>query len=136
MAATLSKVRRVAKRLFRWCVVDSRLDEKRARIVIHRVLNAKRRGYVTVLSEFKRLLAIESAKHTARVDSAVPLDMDLQARVSNGLERVYGQGLQARFEQNPDLIGGIRIRVSSDVYDGTVRSRLTALAASFGIRSA
>ncbi len=136
MPATASQVRRVAKRLFRWCVVNDRLEESRARAVIQRVLSSKRRGYVTVLSEFKRLLSIESAKRTAKIDSAVPLQVDLQTRISDGLERVYGQGIRTQFVQNPDLIGGIRIRVSSDVYDGTVRSRLAALAASFGIRSA
>jgi F-type H+-transporting ATPase subunit delta len=136
MPATVAQVRRVTKRLFRWCVVNDRVEEKRARAVIQRVLNAKRRGYVAVLSEFKRLLAIESAKHTAKIDSAVPLQIDLQTRISDGLERMYGQGIRAGFVQNPDLIGGIRIRISSDVYDGTVRSRLAALAASFGIRSA
>ena len=136
MAVTVSQSRRVAKRLFRWCLVNDRFEEGRARGVIVRVLTARRRGYLTVLSEFKRLVAIESAKHTATIDSAVPLPSELRTRIGEGLERAYGPGIQSKFVQDPELIGGIRIRVSSDVYDGTVRSRLTALASSFGIRSA
>jgi F-type H+-transporting ATPase subunit delta len=135
MPATVSQVRRSAKRLLRWCLVDDRVEESRARAVVQQVLKSKRRGYVAVLTEFKRLLAMDSARHTAKIDSAVPLQIDLRTRISDGLERTYGGGIQAQFVQNPDLIGGIRIRISSDVYDGTVRSRLAALAASFGIRS-
>ena len=136
MAATVSQVKRVARRLFRWCVASERLEEARARAVVQRVLESRRRGYVAVLSEFRRLLAIESARHTARVDSAVPLEIDMQARVRNGLRSAYGGTIETHFAENPDLIGGIRIQVSSDVYDGTVKARLAALAASFGIRSA
>jgi F-type H+-transporting ATPase subunit delta len=100
------------------------------------ILKSKRRGFITLLSEFKRLLTIEVAKHTARIDSAVLLEIDQQTRIKDGLERAYGEGIDSQFSQNPDLIGGIRIQISSDVYDGTVRARLVALGASFGIRSA
>jgi len=135
MPATTSQVRRAAKRLYRWCVVNEKVEEGRARAVVERVLTSRRRGYLSVLGEFKRLLTIDSARHTAKIDSAVPLQIDLQTRIKEGLSRVYGDPIHAQFAQNPDLIGGIRIQISSDVYDGTVKSRLQALAASFGIRS-
>ena len=135
MPTTTSQVRRAAKRLYRWCVVNGKVEEGRARAVVQQVLTSKRRGYLAVLDEFKRLLTMDSARHTAKVDSAVPLQGDLQTRIRESLTRVYGDPIDAQFGQNPDLIGGIRIQVSSDVYDGTVRSRLQALAASFGIRS-
>jgi F-type H+-transporting ATPase subunit delta len=35
------------------------------------------------------------------------------------------------FGQNPALIGGLRVKVGSDVYDGSVRAKLESLAASF-----
>jgi len=60
---------------------------------------------------------------------------DLQGRLRQNLEAVYGEGMSTEFAENPDLIGGIRIRVANDVYDGTVKSRLAALAKSFGIVS-
>jgi F-type H+-transporting ATPase subunit delta len=116
-------------------VVNEKVEEGRARAVVERVLTSRRRGYLSVLGEFKRLLTIDSARHTAKIDSAVPLQIDLQTRIKEGLSRVYGDPIHAQFAQNPDLIGGIRIQISSDVYDGTVKSRLQALAASFGIRS-
>ncbi|MBI1841861.1 MAG: F0F1 ATP synthase subunit delta, partial [Verrucomicrobia bacterium] len=43
----------------------------------------------------------------------------------------HGPGLQLSFEQNPALIGGLRIQVGSDVYDGSVAARLHELSESF-----
>lgn len=133
MATTTSQVKRGARALFRWCFADGKLDAHRVREVAKHVLQSKRRGYLAVLGEFKRLVKLEGAKHTARVESAVPLQADLQGRLRRKLETVYGEGLITEFAENPDLIGGIRIRVANDVYDGSVRSRLATLARHFGI---
>jgi F-type H+-transporting ATPase subunit delta len=46
----------------------------------------------------------------------------------------YGPGLTTSFVENPELIGGMRIQVGCDVYDGSVRARLEALAKSFDRR--
>ncbi len=40
-------------------------------------------------------------------------------------------GLTISFAQNPALIGGLRIQVGSDVYDGSVRARLESLRETF-----
>ena len=117
-------------------MVNQTLDEPRAREVIGRVMKSKRRGYLALLSEFRRLVKLEQARHTAKVDSATPLQIDIQTRVRDTLEDVYGEGLLTQFAHDPDLIGGIRIQISSDVYDGSVKSRLVALARCFGITAA
>ncbi|HVN17280.1 MAG TPA: F0F1 ATP synthase subunit delta [Dongiaceae bacterium] len=136
MPIAVSRVRRTAKRWFRWCVVNGRLDENRVRAVMGHILQSRRRGYLVLVSEFKRLLKLEYAGRTARVDAAFPLPTDLQARVRNVLNDVYGQAIQTEFADDPDLIAGIRIRIGNDVYDGSVRATLAALAGTFGIPSA
>jgi F-type H+-transporting ATPase subunit delta len=98
-------------------------------------LESSRRGSLAVLGEFTRLMKLEYARHTAKVESAIPLRPDLQGRLQKSLESAYGEGMSTEFLENADLIGGMRIRVANDVYDGSVRSRLTALAAGFGIRN-
>ena len=133
MATRVSQVRGVPKTLYRWCLVEGKLDDGRAREVVTQVLQSKRRGYSAVLGELKRLIRLERARYTARIESAVPLQADLQAWLRKKLAIAYGDGLSTDFVQNPDLIGGMRVRVANDVYDGSVRSRLAALARSFGI---
>lgn len=122
---------REAKQLFRFCILNGLPDEGRVRRVVQRVIGSKRRGYVVLLSHFHRLLRLDRERHFAEVESAAPLPSDLRSSVQAGLQRMYGPGLEINFAHRPSLIGGLRIRVGSDVYDGTVRSKLTALETSF-----
>ena len=106
-------------------------EVNRARQVVQRVIESKPRGYLGILSHFERLVKLDIDRRTAKIESATPLAADLQTRVQSGLERLYGAGLNISFAQNPALIGGLRIKVGSDVYDGSVPARLAALQESF-----
>lgn len=121
------RARREARRLYRACVVDGLLDESRARRVAERVAGARRRGSLPILSHFQRLVALDRARHRAVVESAVPLPPDLRASVETGVARAYGPGVSTSFAENPELIGGMRVKVGSDVYDGSVRTALLTL---------
>ena len=125
------QARRDAKELFRSCLADGLLDENRVRQAVQKVIEVKPRGYVQILSHFQRLVKLDLERRTARVESASPLSAELQTTVRDNLTKTYGQGLSLSFAQNPALIGGLRIRVGSDVFDGTVQGRLRALEESF-----
>jgi F-type H+-transporting ATPase subunit delta len=125
------QARREAKQLLRCCLVSGSLDENRARQAVRQVIAGKPRGYFAILSHFERLLKLDLERRTARIESAVPLDLGLQSSVQASLSRVYGPGLNTTFAHNPSLIGGMRIKVGSDVYDGSIQARLTALQESF-----
>ncbi len=128
---TIKQIRREARRLFRLCLVSGVLDEGRVRHAVQRVIEAKRRGNLALLSHFLYLVRRDRARHTAVVESAAPLPADMQAIIQTSLARAYGQGISALFALNPALIGGTRIKVGSDVYDGSVRARLAALERAF-----
>lgn len=112
-------------------MANGRLDENRVRLAVKQVIEAKPRGYLITLSLFRRLVKLELDRRTAKVESAVSLPADLQASLQAGLERAYGPGLNMSFAQNPGLIGGMRVQVGSDVYNGSVKGRLAALEQSF-----
>jgi F-type H+-transporting ATPase subunit delta len=122
-----SQARREATQLFRVCQVKGLLDEARVRQAVQQLVTTKPRGYLGTLSHFLRLVKLDTDQHSARVQSARPLPEDLQASVKQNLTRAYGAGLTTSFEENAALIGGLRIKVGSDVYDGSVRGRLAAL---------
>ena len=128
---TTRQIKREAKQLYRLCLVNGLLDEARTRQVVQKIIDAKRRGSLALLSYFQRLVKLDFARHTAQVESAVLLPEDLRARIQADLARTYGPGIHASFAQNPELIGGMRIKVWSDVYDGSVRVRLAALEKGF-----
>jgi F-type H+-transporting ATPase subunit delta len=125
------QIRREAKQLFRLCFVKGLLDERRVRQVVQNVLAAKRRGGMALLSHFERLVRLEISRHRAEVGSATPLPADLQAKVLSNLESAYGPGISTTFAHVPALIGGMRIKVGSDVYDGSVRASLDMLQKNF-----
>ena len=126
--ATTKRSRRIARQLFRWCVVAGTLSTDRVRKVAQRLAEGSERDSLTVLSAFQRLIRLDRDRHTALVESAAPLADEVRRDVEARLARLHGADLQMVFALNPALIGGIRIKVGSDVYDGSVRGRLDALA--------
>jgi F-type H+-transporting ATPase subunit delta len=120
---------RTARHLFRLCQPGGKLDESRVRLIARHLGASKQRHGLAILSAFERLVRLDRDRHTALVESAVPLSEDVRNEVRASLARVYGPGLDASFTDHPPLIGGMRIRVGSDVYDGSVRARLAALEA-------
>ncbi|HKW28007.1 MAG TPA: F0F1 ATP synthase subunit delta [Verrucomicrobiae bacterium] len=122
---------REARRLFRSCQVNGLLDDARVRQSVAWLLSKKPHGYVEILSRLHRLVKLDLEQRAACVESATPLPADLQADVANQIRKIYGTGADLRFSQNPALIGGLRIQVGSDLYDGSVRRRLEKLEQSF-----
>jgi F-type H+-transporting ATPase subunit delta len=122
---------REARQLFRGCMAGGVLDENLVRKTVTLLLEDKPRRYIVILGQFQRLIKLELDRRATLVESAAPLGDDFQARVRDTLTRVYGAGLSFSFNQNPGLLGGLRIKVGSDVYDGSVRARLAALEQSF-----
>lgn len=121
------QARRDAKQLFRNCMVNDLLDENRVRQTVQQVIQLRPRGYGAILSHFQRLVKLEVARRTAKIESAVPLPEPVQGSVRANLNRLYGAGLDITFSDSPSLIGGMRVQVGSDVYDGSVHARLAAL---------
>jgi F-type H+-transporting ATPase subunit delta len=125
------QAQRDARQLFRNCRVGGLLDENRVRQTVSLLVEKKPRDYVGILSRLLRLVKLDLEQHAARVESATPLAADLQADVAGRIKKIYGDGLDISFRQNPALIGGLRIQVGSDLYDGSVKTRLEKLEQSF-----
>jgi F-type H+-transporting ATPase subunit delta len=122
------RTKREARTLFRLCVIDGGMvDDARARLVARRLAASGRRTALPLLSEFARLVRLEHDRRSALVESAAPLSDGIRERVQADLTRLYGRRVSPRFEANPALIGGMRVTIGSDVYDGSVRARLAAL---------
>jgi F-type H+-transporting ATPase subunit delta len=122
---------REARQLFRSCQVNGLLDENRVRQTAVLLLAKRPRGYVEILSRLHRLVKLDLEQHAARIESAMPLPADLQSDVANRIKKIYGPGADITFSRNPALIGGLRIQVGSDLYDGSVRTRLEKLEQGF-----
>jgi F-type H+-transporting ATPase subunit delta len=120
--------RRDGKALFNACRVNGVLDESRVRQAVAELVRRQPRGYVATLHHFHRLVRLDIARRSALVESAVALPAALRDQVQATLAARRGPGLDVRFAVNPGLIAGLKVRVGSDIYDGSVAGRLAALA--------
>ena len=121
------ETRQLSKELLRASFVDGRLDSARVSSLLKSMVEKKPRHYIQVLEAYKRLLRLEVEKRTATIETASELAPDAGEKIVSNLKRRYGTDLAARFVVNKDLLGGMRIRVGSDVWDSSVRNRLHRL---------
>ena len=104
-------------------------------------LTAEQRGFVLLLAENERLSVLpEIAEHfealknqsegvlDARITSAYPLFDPQVADVVSVLESKYGRKVKATVTVDPDLLGGVSIRIGDEVIDASVRGKLSQLA--------
>lgn len=118
---------RSARQLIRATVRDGAINADFARAVVNKLISDKPRNYLATLTVYQRLLRLETAQRHANVESAQALSSDDQSQVLQELKNKYGQDTTADFNVNEALIGGMRVKLGSNVWDGTVRSRIEAL---------
>ena len=124
----LSKdARKTSRDLFRASFTDGRLDPNKTRIIANQVIRSKPHNFVGILKDYQRLVRLEVEKHHAIVESPAPLDPQTAEQLTKSLQARYGNDLTTEFQVAPTLIGGLRIRIGSDVFDSSIRGRLSIL---------
>lgn len=120
-----------ARRIFHLCQVDGRLDEGRLRKAVERLAASKPRGFRPMLFALKRLVRLELERRHVVIESAAELDEETRRRIETELTSQHGADLDFEYRVNPEVLGGLKIRVGNDVWDGTVKGRLDRLAEAF-----
>ena len=86
-----------------------------------------------IAAQFRALKNAQGGSSDATVYSAFPIDAGALAELALVLEKRFGRKLNLTVQQEPALIGGIRVVVGDEVLDTSVKARLeqmkTALAA-------
>ena len=121
------ETRQLSKGLLRSSFTDGQLDGGRVSALVKSVIEKKPRNYVKLLDAYKRLLRLEIEKRSATIETASELAPDAGAKIVRNLKQKYGADLATKFVVNPELLGGMRIRVGNDVWDSSVRNRLERL---------
>ena len=121
------ETRQLAKQLLRASFVDGKLDSGRVSSLLKSLIEKKPRHYIKAIEAYQRLIRLEVEKRTATIETATELPTEAGQKIVANLKRRYGSDLTARFVVSPELLGGMRIRVGSDVWDSSVRNRLQRL---------
>ena len=107
-------------------IVNGRLDESRLQTIATEIVERKPRHYVQMLKFITRLTRLEVARHHAVIESAAQLSDEKRSEISSNLATRFGK-ITTEFRHAPNLIGGLRIQLGSNVWDGSIQSRLETL---------
>jgi F-type H+-transporting ATPase subunit delta len=115
----------------REAVLQKLLGRRLSRPALNLVRLLTRRGRLEILpavaAHFGRLLDESRGIVAATVSSAAPLDDDEEAAVRSRVEAMTGREVRLSTEVDPDLIGGLVVRVGDQWIDASVRGRLERL---------
>lgn len=120
--------RKLAKAMLRTSMVEGALNAEKVKKATDAVIAAKPRNTVGVLKEFARLVRLEVAKRHAIIESSTELEAGEKSSITRTLRAKYGADVTTEYKTNPELLGGLRIQIGSDVLDASVRTRLNRLA--------
>src|SRR5207237_8547846 len=121
------EIRRLSREMVRASFTDGQLDSGKIASLVQSLIAKRPRNYIGILQNYKRLLRLEIERRHARIESASELSAEANSRVLQNLKRKYGHDLTTQFVVNHKLLGGMRIRVGSDVGAGSVRYQLESL---------
>ena len=128
---TSKQSRQIARQIVRLSMKDGVLDDSKVRQAMDLIVERKPRGYIGTLEALSKFVRLELERRHAVIESAIELDAASIDRIKKELYLRHGNDLTIETRTNPELIAGLRIQIGSDVWDGSVRSRLDQLAESF-----
>jgi F-type H+-transporting ATPase subunit delta len=121
------EIRRLSRAMLRAGFTDGQIDRGKVASLVQSLIEKKPRGYIDILQNYRRLLRLEIAKRHATIEAAEELHPETKEQLVSNLKRKYGSDLTTEFVVDSKLLGGMRVRVGSDVWDGSVRNRLERL---------
>lgn len=116
-----------AKALYSASLSNGLLDEAKIRLALSKTIERRPSGYGQILHEYHRLVRLEVERRTAIVESATNLSKAEETKIESVVRERLGSDVRAVFHKNSELIGGVRIRIGSHVYESSVRERLARL---------
>ncbi|WP_165986142.1 F0F1 ATP synthase subunit delta [Streptomyces sp. YIM 98790] len=97
------------------------------RLVVRLVERPRGRSLESGLEDLTRLAAERRDRSIAVVVTAVPLTDQQRQRLGDALARLYGRQIRLNLDVDPEVLGGISVRIGDEVIRGTVAGRLEEL---------
>ena len=108
-------------------LVGDRVDPTTRRLLDQAVSAPRGRSVQRATEELVELAAARRERYVAYVTAPAALTAQQETRLARALARVYGRTVSLRVAVDPELLGGLVVRVNDEVIDGSVLSRLAGL---------
>ncbi|HEY2119639.1 MAG TPA: ATP synthase F1 subunit delta [Candidatus Acidoferrum sp.] len=82
-----------------------------------------------MLESFQAVLQQRQGVAEANVVSASVLNDGQKSQLQQTFEKLTGKKIQAKYSQDPALLGGVQVRIGDTIYDGSLRNRLNQMRA-------
>ncbi|BDZ42964.1 ATP synthase subunit delta [Paraoerskovia sediminicola] len=105
-------------------LLEGRADEATVALARRTTSDLRGRRFVPTIQRIIEVAAARRERLVAAVISGTVLTQAQMDRLAAALERSYGRAVQLNVTVDPDVIGGLRVQVGSDVVDATVLARL------------
>jgi F-type H+-transporting ATPase subunit delta len=80
-----------------------------------------------ILAEYRKEVNRRLSISEVQVTTARPLDADERQGIEQEVAALTGTQVQATYNEDKSLLGGVMVRVGSTVYDGSVKGKLARL---------
>jgi len=94
------------------------------RLVTRLVTQARGRSLVAGLDGLSKLAAERRNRSVAVVTSAVPLTDRQKSRLEAALAKIYGRQVHLNLDVDPEVLGGMTVRIGDEVINGSIADRL------------
>lgn len=90
----------------------------------HAVASSRKASIQLAIEDLLQASAARRERSVARVLTAAPLSAEQEGRLASALSGMYGRQISVRSAVDPQVKGGLHVRVGDEVIDGTVSTRL------------
>ena len=118
---------RTARRIFRLCAPNGQLNEDHIKQSFTKIIEDRPANFRQILHELQRLTRSDVESRIATIESATDLDITERTRIEENLKQQYSPSLSFTYSVDPALLGGVKMQVGDDVWDGSVKARLEKL---------
>ncbi|MDS1270468.1 F0F1 ATP synthase subunit delta [Lipingzhangella sp. LS1_29] len=108
-------------------LLEAKVSSAALRLIIQTVVAPRGRKLEKSLELYGSWVAERAQRRVAVVRTAVPLSDEQQQRLQRLLSEAYGRTVHMNIEVEPDVVGGMSIRIGDDVIDGSIAGKIAAL---------
>jgi len=106
-------------------VLGGRVTSVTGTLLEQTVRTPRGRSLFAAAEELAELAAARRDRYVAHVRTAVRLSPDQEHRLAGSLTRLYGRPISLQSELDPDLLGGLVVRVGGEVIDGSIAGKIS-----------
>ncbi len=108
-------------------LLRGKVTQPALRLITQAALHPRGRSLDTSLEEYARMAAERRERLLAEVHVAIALTAEQRGRLAAALADTYGREVHLNIVLDPQVIGGMSVRISDELIDGSVASRLAGL---------